>query len=90
MKIKKKILIYILLVMAIGFIAYNYEPEPKLTNIIITDDTTIVDGQILQRYQVGGNEICQSDCILYSEQNDVEYHSAIVRVWGQCNCRVIQ
>lgn len=90
MKIKKKTLIYIILIMAIGFIASNYEPEPELTNIIITAETEISDGQVLQRYQVGGNEICQKDCQLYSDQNDVDYHSAIVRVWGQCNCRVIQ
>ncbi len=76
--------------MAIGFIAANYEPEPDLTNIIITAETEIVDGQILQRYQVSHNEICQDDCRLYSDKHEVEYHSAIVRVWGQCNCRVIE
>ena len=76
--------------MSIGFMASNYEPAPELTSIIITAETEIVEGQILQRYQVGNNELCQSDCKLYSEQNDVEYSAAIVRVWGQCNCRVFQ
>jgi hypothetical protein len=89
MKIKKKTLIYILLVMAIGFLASNYEPAPEVTSIIITAETEIIDNKVLQRYQVGNNEICQTDCKLYSTQNDVEYVAAIVRVWGQCNCRVI-
>jgi len=90
MKLKKKTLIYIFLVMSIIFVASNYEPVPELDNIIITSETEIDNNEVLQRYQIGNNEICQQDCKLYSEQNDVEYVTAIVRTWGQCNCRVIQ
>ena len=88
MKIKKKTLLYLFIVIVVTFIASNYEPTPKLTNIIITAETEISDGRIYQRYHVGENEICQKDCKLYSKQHDEEYHSAIVRTWGQCNCRV--
>ena len=90
MKIKKKTLFCLFLGIIFIAIASNYEPTLELTSVIITADTDFSEGELSQRYHVGYNEPCQIDCKRYADQNDAEYHTAIVRTWGQCHCRVIQ
>jgi len=94
MKIKKnqtKIILFLLL--AIFLVNINLQTEDISATIIEYPTKVITDSDgkqdIDQRYKVGSNQICISDCKVLSNNNDFKYHSAIVRKWGQCNCRYI-
>ena len=94
MKIKKnQINIILFLLLAIFLVNINSQKEDISSTIIeyTAKVSTNSEGNqyIDQRYKVSSNEICISDCKVLSNNNDFKYHSAIVRKWGQCNCRYI-
>lgn len=94
MKIKKnQINIILFLLLAIFLVNINLQKEVKSSTIIEYPNKVSTDSDgnqyIDQRYKVGSNEICISDCKVLSNNNDFKYHSAIVRKWGQCHCRYI-
>jgi len=94
MKIKKnQIKIILFLLLAIFLVNINLQAEDISATIIEYPTKVITDSDgkqdIDQRYKVGSNQICISDCKVLSNNNDFKYHSAIVRKWGQCNCRYI-
>ena len=94
MKIKKNQINIILFLLLIIFLVNINSQKEEISSTIIeytAKVSTNSEGNqyIDQRYKVSSNEICISDCKVLSNNNDFKYHSAIVRKWGQCNCRYI-
>tara|TARA_B100000029_G_scaffold423325_1_gene430453 strand:- start:712 stop:999 length:288 start_codon:yes stop_codon:yes gene_type:complete len=94
MKIKKnQIKIILFLLLGIFLVNIDLQKEDMGATIIEYPNKVVIDSEgeqyIDQRYKVGNNEICISDCKVLSNNNDFKYHSAIVRKWGQCHCRYI-
>tara|TARA_B100000902_G_scaffold326961_1_gene322270 strand:+ start:185 stop:472 length:288 start_codon:yes stop_codon:yes gene_type:complete len=94
MKVKKnQIKIILFLLFGIFLVNIDLENEEINSSIIEYPNKVITNAEgeqyINQRYKVGNNDICISDCKVLSNNNDFKYHSAIVRKWGQCHCRYI-
>ncbi|MEK9635394.1 MAG: hypothetical protein VW079_01850 [Candidatus Woesearchaeota archaeon] len=90
---KEAIRILLFLLIGISLVKMSYEEKPE--SLLITYKTKIAtndngDQIIDQRYKVGENNNCIYDCKSYSENSDLLYHSAMVRSFGECNCRYLE
>ena len=95
MKIKSnQIKLILFLIIGMLFVFIN-TPEPEIESLIIEYNHKFIensDGSIYvdQRYEIGSNELCIQDCLKVVEANNFNYHSSMVRKFGECNCRYIK